>query len=134
MELVYLLLTLSSLFLMVRANAQQDLETCKVACTVNFRPKVVSLIPRPRVYTDFEALVPYWQTCQYRCYRCHLTGMNKAMEVLRMTFVGPEKDGQRTVVGTTRILNEIDISLEDTCYTRWEFANRLNDTASTFGF
>ncbi|KAI8085513.1 hypothetical protein BDF21DRAFT_397479 [Thamnidium elegans] len=120
-------------FIKLLADAQQDLEICRVACNINFRPKLVSIIPRERVYADFEALIPHWQTCQYRCYRCHLTGMTQAMEKLKTMFLGSEKNEQHAIVGITRILNSIDTSFEDTCYQRWIIANRLNDTASTFG-
>lgn len=132
MNLIYLLVALSSLFLMVQADAQQDVETCRVACEVDFRPKVVSIIPRSSVYTEFEALIPSWKTCQYRCYRCHLTGMTKAMDRLGVSLSGPEQSERLNVEGMVSILNAIDISFKDTCYKRWVYANRYNDTASKF--
>lgn len=130
-RLVYTML--SSLSMVVYSSSgQQDYDACYKACTTDFIPQIVNLVPRERVYSDYEGLLPYWSTCQYRCYRCRIPGANIAMEKLKKVFDDNLQNASQIIVDIAIIIESIDRSLDQSCYSPWHYANNVNDTESIF--
>lgn len=134
MKLEHVLLlfsALSSLFLVVYSDGQQDFDNCHKACTIEFRPIIANLLTLNRTYSDYENVIPYWTTCQYRCYRCSLPNANFFMDLLKKIFDDEEQNGLRVILEIVKLIAGIETSLKE-CYDKWTAANRVGDTTSSF--
>lgn len=124
---------LSSFFMIAYSSTgKEDYDACYKACTTDFMPQIVRLIPRERVYSDYEGLLPYWSTCQFRCYRCRIPEAITAMENLKKMFDDNQQNAVQVIVKIGIIEESIKHSLDTSCYSPWRNANKVNDTSSTF--
>ncbi|KAI8085512.1 hypothetical protein BDF21DRAFT_397478 [Thamnidium elegans] len=129
--LLGLLFSLSFLFATVYCDGEQDLNVCERACTAEFRPRIVNLFMLEQTHSDYEALDPFWSTCQYRCYRCSLYNAIVLMRHLKDMFDYSTANSSYAILEITKLMVGIDSSLK-ICYDSWRIANNNGDITSTF--
>lgn len=130
-HVLLLLSILSNLIITVYSNGQEDRDNCHKACTIEFRPVLANLLTLNRTYSDYEDVIPYWTTCQYRCYRCNLTNAIYFMDMLRMMFRNQELDGIEGILEILKSIAGIETSFKE-CYDDWTEANLMGNTTSIF--
>lgn len=122
---------LSSIFVTVQAEPQQELDGCRRACS-EFIPRIHKFAEwAPR--DEYEDIIKNsWTTCQYKCYRCALNDGIKVMEKLSSIFhhfQGAPPYDENWMISMTHTLERVTKS----CYDQWDNANHVGDTTSLFG-
>lgn len=130
-HVLLLLVYLSSSLMVVYSDGQQDLNTCHKACTVEFRPVLANLLTLNRTYLNYENVIPYWTTCQYRCYRCGLTNAIFSMDVLKGVYDNQELNALGVILEIVKLIAGIETSFKE-CYDKWTAANLIGNVTSTF--
>lgn len=123
----------SSLFIMVYSDPQQDYyNNCRRACNIDLLPNIISLINSSSLAgSEYKTLEPYWQTCQYRCYRCYLPDAITGMKYIKKLFAIKQQNKGGSLVEIARIIDKLDSSFRQ-CYENWEKANNEGNYESTF--
>ncbi|KAI8085515.1 hypothetical protein BDF21DRAFT_486627 [Thamnidium elegans] len=113
-------------FITVYADNQNDFfKYCERACNIEFLPKLVKLLNSTEILnSEYDNIDPYWNECQYRCYRCYLPTAAKAMRYLKNLF---RIEYQNIAI----VIENVDQSLRS-CYNQWKDANEAEDFESTF--
>ncbi|KAI9266364.1 hypothetical protein EDC94DRAFT_657888 [Helicostylum pulchrum] len=126
LNILYLLLAFVSCLSVIVCNNQDDLNICKRVCDEDLLPRMEAMARNDsRSISDFEDILPYWTTCQYRCHRCYLPGGIRTIERIKTRF---DNDLHVGMLGFLNFMSDKDAmihSLKWSCYTLWQ--NAIND-------
>lgn len=130
---LYLLLAFSSCLSVGASTDQEDLDTCKRVCDEDLLPRIDAMARNhSRTISDYEDILPYWTTCQYRCYRCHLPVGIRAIKNMKTTFDNNFHFGMPGLASLLGAKDAVIHSLKWSCYTLWQNAIKDGDRNSKF--
>lgn len=132
-NILYLLLAFSSWLSVVVCTDQDDLDVCKRVCDEDLLPRIDAMARNhSRTISDYDDILPYWKTCQYRCYRCYLPVGIRAINTMKTTFDNNFHFGMRGLGTFLGVKDAVIHSLKWSCYTLWQ--NAINDGDNTSKF